>query len=106
MNYKYYTTGNKVIAVSTFAGRPVKGIAKCNPVDTFDLEKGKQLAAARCNWKIAKKRLARATAKYSEARKEADAAVAYYDRMREYFMDSVDALDTATVDLCKLAEEL
>lgn len=27
--YKYYHNGNQVIAVSTFAGKTVKGIAKC-----------------------------------------------------------------------------
>ena len=43
--YKYYQAGNKVIAVSTFAGRTVRGVAKCNPKDNFDLEKGKMLPA-------------------------------------------------------------
>ena len=31
--YKYYTAGNKVIAVSTYAGKTVKGVAKCDPKD-------------------------------------------------------------------------
>ena len=39
--YNYYTTQNKVIAVSTYAGRTVKGIAKCDPRDTFSIDSGK-----------------------------------------------------------------
>lgn len=59
--YNFYTDGKtKVVAVSTYAGKVVRGVAKCDVNDTFSLEKGKELAAARCNEKIAKKRLARA----------------------------------------------
>ena len=39
--YRYYTAGNKIIAVSTYAGKTVRGIAKCAEGDTFDIEKGK-----------------------------------------------------------------
>lgn len=59
--YRYVVVGNKVIAISTYACKTVKGVAKCDPVDNFDLEKGKKLAAARCNEKVAKLRLKRAT---------------------------------------------
>ena len=59
--YSFYTDGkSKVVAVSTYAGKVVRGVAKCDVNDTFSLEKGKELAAARCNEKIAKKRFARA----------------------------------------------
>ena len=59
--YSFYTDGKtKVIAVSTYAGKAVRGVAKCDINDTFSLEKGKKLAAARCNEKIAKKRFTRA----------------------------------------------
>ena len=59
--YSFYTDGKtKVIAVSTYAGKVVRGVAKCDVNDTFSFEKGKELAAARCNEKIAKKRFTRA----------------------------------------------
>ena len=59
--YNFYTDGKtKVIAVSTYAGKTVRGVAKCDVNDTFSLEKGKELAAARCNEKIAKKCFTRA----------------------------------------------
>ena len=58
MKYKFYTNGtNTVVCKSTFAKRVVAGVAKCNPNDQFSLEFGKQLAQARCDYKIAKKRL-------------------------------------------------
>ena len=54
--YKYYTNNKDVVvAVSSYAGKTVRGVAKCDPRDTFDIEKGKELAAARCNEKIAYK---------------------------------------------------
>ena len=59
--YNFYTDGKtKVVAVSTYAGKVVRGVAKCDVNDTFSFEKGKELAAARCNEKIAKKRFTRA----------------------------------------------
>lgn len=46
--YHYYVDSKKnVYAASTFAGKIVKGVAKCDPKDEFSLEKGKQLAARR-----------------------------------------------------------
>ena len=65
--YKFITHDNEVIAISTYAGKTVRGIAKLHPQDTFNLENGKKLAAARCNEKIAAKRFARAVKKIKEA---------------------------------------
>lgn len=61
--YRVYKHDNEIIAVSTFAGRDVKGIAKCDPRDTYDEAKGVALAEARCDNKICKKRVKRATMK-------------------------------------------
>ena len=94
--YRFYHTDNKVIAVSTYAGLPVRGVAKCDPEDTFSLESGKALAAARCNEKIAEKRCKRAMRKFFEAHKAAVEAQEYFERMREYFDDSIDNLKTAS----------
>ena len=69
--YSFYTDGKtKVVAVSTYAGKVVRGVAKCDVNDTFSLEKGMELAAARCNEKIAKKRFTRAENKRREITKE------------------------------------
>lgn len=92
--YKYFVptkadgTPYKVVAVSTYAGRTVRGVAKCDPKDTFDTEKGKQLAAARCQAKVSSQRLKRATKKLDEAVKALEKAQKYYDDMTVYFNDS------------------
>ena len=60
-SYKYYIYERKdgatvVIAVSSYAGRKVRGKAICSADDTFDEERGKQLARLRCAVKIDEKR--------------------------------------------------
>ena len=94
-----------VCARSTYAGKTVKGYAKCDPRDEFDIEKGKKLAAARCNLKIAEKRKARAAYKYMESAREADKAAEYFDRMKQYFMDADDQVDEARAELDELMKD-
>ena len=60
----------RVVAVSSFAGKPVKAHADCHPNDEFDAEKGTKLAIARCNYKVALKRQARADRKVRRGRSE------------------------------------
>lgn len=31
MRYRFYVTDNKVICVSSYAGKTVRGVAKCDP---------------------------------------------------------------------------
>ena len=97
--YKYYTTNNKVIAVSTYAGKTVRGVAKCDPRDTFDLEKGKVLAAKRCNEKVAKRRYARAQKRVKEAARDLQAAQNHYHKMLQYMNDAHDAYGQAEKDV-------
>ena len=59
-NYVVIPEKKKIVAYSTYAGQSVRGVAKCAPDDEFDIEFGKKLAAARCNVKVARKRLKRA----------------------------------------------
>lgn len=78
----------EVIAISTFAGKPVRGKAICAKDDTFDEEKGKLLAAVRCNDKIATKRYNRAKQKLAEAEKAVADATKFYNIMRHYQEDA------------------
>ena len=108
--YKFYqfkndNGGMTIVAASTYAGKTVKGYAKCDPRDEFDIEKGKKLAAARCNLKIAEKRKMRAGNKYIEASIEADQATEYFDRMKQYFMDADDQVDEARTELNELMKD-
>ena len=99
-NYKYIETPNKVIALSTYAGKTVRGVAKCHPNDTFDVEFGRKLAAARCNAKIAKKREANAVRKYQnihdkymEARRALEKCSLYYSDAAQHRKEAVAYLD-------------
>ena len=90
--YRFYTNGNKVVAVSTYAGKTVRGVAKCAPEDTFDLEKGKEIAAARCAVRIAQKRYARAESKANAAFIAREQAKALSEDMDEYLMSAGNEL--------------
>ena len=94
-NYTYTVSDNTVIAQSTFAGKPVFGIAKCDPRDEFDLEEGKKLAAARCNTKIAKKRRNRAHRQFIASLMEVRAAIERHNACIEYYQNALDALENA-----------
>lgn len=93
--YRYYVNGNRVIAVSTFAGKTVRGVAVCADEDNFDLEKGKRIAAARCNAKIAAKRAQRAWNKYQKALEDNEKTLLQITKMGEYYQDAQEALKIA-----------
>lgn len=102
-NYKIYTHDNEVIAVTSFARRPVRATAKCDPRDTFDVEFGKTLAIARCDVKVADKRLAaakkrldRANEAMALAKRELDAANKYFNLAQEEHVDAYKTVATLT----------
>lgn len=84
-NYKVYTHGNEVVAVTSFARRPVRAVAKCDPRDTFNVEFGKALAVARCDVKVADKRLVAAKKRLDKANEAMIAAKRELDAAKEYF---------------------
>lgn len=97
--YRYYVAGHKVIAVSTYCGRTVKGVSICHPDDKFDLELGKKIAAARCNVKVAEKRARRAEQKDNEATRKVIEAEKHKAAMLEYHTDSLNKYMTAKREL-------
>lgn len=104
--YQFYTTKNKVVAVSTYAGKTVRGIAKADPRDNFDLEAGKKLAAARCAARIAMKRKARAQKEFNKARDAYEKAQARFEKMNLYWQDSKKAAVMAEVEVTNILNEL
>lgn len=96
----------KIIAVSTYAGKNVKGYAKADTRDEFDIEKGKKLAIARCNYKIAEKRAKRANMKVSKAIDELAKATNHSIKMQEYLADANEALAIATEKVKSLIDEM
>ncbi len=104
--YRYYTTGNKIIAVSSYAGKTVRGVAKCAEGDAFDMEKGKKLAALRCAEKIAWKRLNRAVDKVAEAEAAVEAAENHLDKMVYYHGDAYTELCNVQQSIDELLKDM
>lgn len=101
--YKHYVRkrdgANVVIAFSTYAKKPVKGVAVCHPNDEFDMEKGKQLAAAACNEKVARLRLRRAKAELSMVIEYFDNAKDWLIETNQYVADAEENLHRAQTEL-------
>ena len=110
--YSYYTYTNKitgsqiVVATSTYAGKTVRGTAKCISLDEFDFQKGKELAAARCAEKIALRRSARAARKLGEAERALAEAQKFYDDMLYYSQDSWQNLEDAKARVSNLVSNM
>lgn len=103
--YRFYITDNKVICVSSYMGRSVRGVAKCSPNDEFNEEFGKKLAQARCDYKVAIKRYERALKKSDEADAAVDAAQEYADKMADYYWAAQDYVDETVSAIEALLEE-
>lgn len=99
-------TGYKIVALATYAGRPVRGVAKLHPNDENSRSDGMMLAAARCNEKISKKRLQRAKRKYKEASEQLAAAQRYFHKMCRYYEDSHTAVKTAEKELEDILKDM
>lgn len=104
--YRFYFGENKVIAVSTYEGKTVRGVAKCDPQDNFDIELGKQLAAARCNQRIAQKRKMRADRELKKAVIVYDKTMKHMYAMNDYYEDACAAAKQADVRVTKLLEKM
>lgn len=99
--YKFYTQkladGRiKTIAVSTYAGRTVRGSAICDLADTYDPEIGQEIAATRCAAKVAQRRLNRAARKQREAEAAVTQAQQRLLKMVNYYNDAFVAEADAT----------
>jgi hypothetical protein len=107
MAYKYHVSETKVVCISSFAKRPVRGIAKCDTnFDAFDVETGKKLARLRCDVKVSAKRKQRAEMKLDEAQAAFDEAQARLKKMQNYLSDATTELKQAQQYLAAFEETL
>lgn len=105
--YKFFTNSKgHVYAVSSYCGKTIKGVAKCDPKDTFDLEKGKKLAAMRCNVKICALRAKRMKKKVDEAQKELVNATCYLSNMEDFKSDADASYHTAIKELTNFMDKI
>ena len=104
MRYRYYNAGNKIICVSSYGGKKVRGIAKCSPEDTFNEEYGRNLAKLRCDEKVAMLRLAYANKKYCEAEIAYEKAGKRIEKMDRFTVDARCQLE-AIREMLKIAAQ-
>ena len=108
MTYKYVkyvdekTGANVTICVSHFAGKPVRGVARCNPSDKYDESIGEELARLRCDEKIALKKINNARNKYNAVVNKMSELTNYMEKYLEYHKDSVNMLNDIQKQLFEL----
>lgn len=91
--------GPVVIAISHYAGKTVRGVAKCAPNDVFDESYGKQLAAARCDAIIAEKRMKRYAEKTAEAYRKMYETISFCEKMVHGHSDACKEYNDAIIRL-------
>lgn len=107
MKYTYNVTENKVYCIAHYAGKAVKGVAKCDTdYDQFNCDTGMKLAKARCDFKIAKKRFRRKFEKYNNAVEEHAKAQAILEKAGTYLDEAYEIYETAKNELINLENSL
>lgn len=101
--YQTYLAGEKkIIVVSRYAGKVVRGVAKCAPGDAFDAEKGEKLARLRCDEKISEKRVARSQEAYADACEALVKAQKRVAAMKDYMEDAAAEYADVKAELAKV----
>lgn len=105
--YKVFTNNKDLVKVgSTYAGKPVWGIAKCSENDTFDFARGYAIAKARCDMKVAMKREKRARKQFQEAKEIEEMLMDYIEEKISYYADARSALTLAQSHLTQVLENV
>lgn len=105
-NYTYSVNGNTVYCITHYAGRPVRGTSKCDPSDEFNLEDGKKLSKARCNVKVAKKKLKMKQEKAKRALSELQIAIKNAEHAQKYQQEAMLFLQDAENTLAEIEAKL
>ena len=106
LKYNFYNTDNAIICVTYYAGKPVKAIAKCDPMDQFDYNAGKKLAKLRCLAKVKTKQAKYAAEQYRIAREEYQKAKAHLEDMQSFMDKTAEEMIQAKTELEEYAKQL
>ena len=99
--YHFYHNVETGVVVCTrlYKGQIVRGTAKCDPNDYFDIETGKKLAYLRCKRKMLSKKLKRAKQVRAETIRE-------YARVQNAYRAAGEFIDEVVMQLDILDNEL
>lgn len=103
--YNIYFNKNQCIAVTRYAGKNVRAVAKCDPADQFDGVYGERLATARCDVKVAEKRQRRAVELANAAINELVAQQKKLDKLMEFVHQATAELAEAEAALKAILDE-
>lgn len=106
VTYKDKNDSTVTAALSSYAGKTVKGYAKLHPEDNYDEEIGRKLAAARCNEKVAKKRMKHAEKQVLRALKQVEAANKYLKEMELFHNDTMIQHFDATAEITEILNQI
>ena len=104
--YTYSVSGNTVYCITYYAGKTIRGIAKCDPEDNFNIEDGMLLAKARCDYKLAKKRVTVKGKRVNLAVEEFERANTHMENAIAYYKEATDAEEKAKHNLEQIIAKL
>ena len=97
--FHYNSNSNTIVCTTVYKGQTIRGIAKCSPEDSFDMEAGKRLAYLRCRKKFAKKKCKRASKAYRDAVEAQTKAEQHYLNALVFWSDAMMQLETINDEL-------
>lgn len=103
--YNIYYNDNQCIAVTRYAGKNVRAVAKCDPADVFNGVYGERLATARCEVKVAEKRQRRAVELANAAIEELIAQQKKLDKLMAFVHQTTAELAEAEATLKAVLDE-
>ena len=109
--YKIYSYTRKdgvkeIVALSTYAGKKVKGKAVCDPTDEYNENVGKELAKLRCAVKVDAKRVRRAIEERNELLRIQANIEKLIQKNKKYLVDSLKREEEDNARLNDLLDEL
>lgn len=105
-NFYLDTKAKTVVCATMYKNERIRGIAKCDPEDEFDIDIGKVLAYSRCRQKLAKKKLAHAKRVYDKALNDQDRARKNVLKALSFLHDSEEYLKRSNADVIELTKRL
>ena len=105
-HFYYHAENQTVVCTTMYKGKMVRGIAKCNQEDTFDIDVGKNLAYLRCRQKFMRKKLRRAHDAVENASVAMERAKWNFIQAHEFLSDSQEQLFVATNELTEFESKL
>ena len=106
-DYVEKTSGRRIVkAVTTYEGKAVYAVAKCDPQDIFDLEFGKKLALLRLQQKIALKRAAHNKEFARYCRRDLEDVEQYKKKVKKMLASAEVAYGNRMVEVNQLETEI